>query len=347
MLKNIGQIINKNKWKLIILVVVVLLGLIGTNLINGNDDELVTQKVVRQDLVSSISASGMVEGKNQAALHFQTPGKLAWIGVSQGDQVKKWQAIAKLDTVQLNANLQIARSNLRAAEATLDRVYDSVKDNDDDESFTQKETRTAAEVAKDKAYDSVLSAQDALSNATLIAPFAGTVVSISDNLTPGANIALTDTITIADVSEFKFAAQVDEVDFGKIELGQKAKVYLDAFPDETFEGTVSYISKAGVRTATGGVTIPIEVQFDPNGHNLVVGLSGDVEFILDQKENALVVPTNYIEQKDDTSIVYLLTENGNRVEQEVSTGLTTLTEVEITKGLTEGQLLVLPDRIKK
>lgn len=347
MFKNIGQIISKNKGKIIIPVVIVLLGLIGTNLITGNGNELVTQEVVRQNLVSSISASGMVEGKSQATLHFQTPGKLAWIGVSQGDQVKKWQAIAKLDTVQLNANLQIARSNLRAAEATLDRVYDNVKDNDDDESFTQKETRTAAEVAKDKAYDSVLSAQDALSNATLIAPFTGTVVSISDNLIPGANVSLTDTITIADVSEFKFTSQVDEVDFGKIELGQKAKVYLDAFPDKTFDGTVSYISRAGVKTATGGVTIPVEVQFDPKGHNLVVGLSGDVEFILNQKEDALVVPTNYIEQKDGTSIVYLLDDRGNQIEQEVSTGLTTLTEVEIINGLTAGQIVILPDSIKK
>jgi len=80
---------------------------------------------------------------------------------------------------------------------------------------------------------------------------------------------------------------------------------------------------------------------------LVVGLSGDVEFVLDQKEDALVVPTNYIKQKDGTSLIYLLTESGNRVEQEVSTGLTTLTEVEITKGLTEGQLIVLPDSIKE
>lgn len=347
MLKNISQIISKNKRRVVVLVVIVLFILVGINLVTGNGNNgIVTQEVVRQDLASTISASGAVEGKNQAVLHFNTPGKLAWVGVSRGDEVKKWQSLAQLDTVQLNANLQIAKSNLRAAEATLDRVYDNVKDHDEDESFTQKETRTAAEVAKDNAYNAVLSAQNALSNATLVAPFDGTVVSISDNLISGANVSLTDTIIIADTSEFKFTAQVDEVDFGKIELGQKAKISLDAFPDETFEGTVSYIGKAGVRTATGAVTIPVEVQFEANGNAMAVGLSGDVEFILDQKEDALVVPANYIKQKDGASVVYIL-ENGNTAEKEVSTGLTTLTEVEITEGLEEGQTIVLPDSIKE
>lgn len=345
MFKNISQIISKNKRRVVVLIVIVLFILIGINLVTDNgNNEMVTQEVVRQDLASTISASGAIEGKNQATLHFNAPGKLAWVGVSQGDEVKKWQSLAQLDTVQLNANLQIARSNLRAAEATLDRIYDNVKGHDSDESFTQKETRTAAEVAKDNAYNAVLAAQNALTNATLIAPFAGTIVSISDNFTPGANVSLTDTIIVADVSEFKFTAQVDEVDFGKIKLGQKAEISLDAFPDETFEGTVSYIGKAGVKTVAGGVTIPVEIQFDAKGQSMAVGLSGDVEFILDQKEDALTVPVNYIEQKDGTSVVYVL-EGGSKVEREVATGLTTLTEVEILKGLEEGQTIILPDSI--
>ncbi len=340
------RFIRENRWKVIIFVIVALSILIGKSLITGNSDEMVTTKVVRQDLFSTISASGSIKGKSQATLHFNTPGKLAWVGVSQGEDVKKWQSLAQLDAVQLNANLQIANSNLRAAEATLDRVYDSVKDHDNDESFTQKETRTAAEVAKDNAYNAVLATRNALSNTTLIAPFNGTVVSISDNFTPGANIALTDTIVVADVSEFKFTAQVDEIDYGKIKLGQKAKISLDAFPDETFEGTVSYIGKAGVKTATGGVTIPIEIQFDSNGSNMAVGLSGDVEFVLDQRENALVIPGNYIKQKDGISVVYII-EDGNKIEKEVNVGLTTLTEVEIIKGLEEGQVIALPGNEKK
>lgn len=346
MFKNISRFVKKNKWPILGFIVVALLVFIGQNLIADNSKEPVTKKVARQDLVVTISASGAVEGKNQASLHFQAPGKVAWVGVSQGDEVKKWQTLAGLDAVQLNANLQIAKSNLRAAEATLDRVYDNVKGHDDDESFAQKEIRTSAEVAKNNAYDAVLSAQNALENTNLVAPFSGTVVSISDNFTPGANVTLTDTIVIADISEFKFTAQVDEVDFGKIKLGQKAKIYLDAFPDETFEGTVSYISKAGVRTATGGVAIPVEIQFDPKGHNMAVGLSGDVEFVLDQKENALAIPKNYLKQKDGASVVYVF-EDGKKIEKKVGTGLTTLTEVEITEGLEEGQTIALPDSEKE
>jgi len=332
--------------KLLILVGVVLLAAFfaaGKGSLREKGSGLETIQVRRQDISTTVSASGAIEGEQQATLHFQSPGKVSWVGVTKGEEVNKGQVLAKLDTVQLNASLQIARSNLRAAETTLERVYDDVKDHDDDETFTQKETRTTAEVAKDKAYDAVLSAQKALTNSTLIAPFDGVVVSISDNIIPGANIALTDTLVIADTSRFKFVAQVDEVDYGKITLGQKAEISLDAFSDEIFEGIVSYIGKAGVKTAGGGVTIPIEIQFDSNGNNMAVGLSGDVEFIVEEKENVLVIPKRYLSYKDGNSVVYIF-ENGNQEEKIVTTGLTTLTEIEIIEGLSEDQEVILPKK---
>jgi len=339
---NIKNIKKNKKLVLSLVIAILLLVIIGRNIVSKNSNGIETQEIVRKDLKSTISASGIIEGEQQATLHFQTFGMVSWVGVTKGEEVKKWQALAGLDMVQLNANLQIARSNLRAAEATLERIHDDVKDHDDDESYTQKEIRTAAEVAKDNAYDAVLSAQKALSNSTLIAPFSGVIVSISDNVTPGANIALTDTIIIADISRFKFVAQVDEVDYGKMVLGQKAEISLDAFSDDTFEGTVSYIGKAGVKTAGGGVTIPIEIQFDSNGSNMVVGLSGDVEFVVEKKENVLVVPKRYVSNKDGNSVVYV-SENGRQKERVVITGLSTLSEVEIVEGLVQGQEVILPN----
>ena len=312
----------------------------GKGLLFKNENGYETTKVQRQDISTTVSASGAIEAENQVNLHFQSLGKVSWVGVNKGDKVNKWQALAKLDTTQLNASLQIARSNLRAAEATLGRVHDDVKDNDDDESFTQKETRTAAEVAKDNAYEAVVSAQKALANSTLTAPFSGVVISISDNITSGANILLTDFVTVADVDELKFVAQVDEVDYGKIEIGQKVEISLDAFSDEVFEGTVSHIGKVGIKTVGGGVTIPIDVQFNANGNNMAVGLNGDVEFIVEQKESVLVVPKEYIKTINGDSIIYVL-KDGRPEKIKVETGLSTLVQVEILEGLEKGDEIVL------
>jgi len=326
---------------IIILVAAVIFGKKSLGQKSANTNQTKTETVARKDLQFTVSASGAVEGEKEASLHFQSPGKVAWVGVTEGKEIKKGQALAQLDTTQLSANLQIARSNLRAAEATLDRVYDNVKGHENDESFNQKEARTAAETAKDKAYDAVLSAQDALKNSTLIAPFNGVVISISDNITPGANAALTDAIVIADVSKFKFVAQVDEVDYGQIALDQKVKISLDAFPDETFEGTVTNIGKAGIKTASGGVTIPVEIRFDSKGKNIAIGLSGDADFIVEERKNVLVLPKNYLESQNDENKVFIL-ENGKTVEKKVTIGLSTLTEVEIVEGLEEGQEVILP-----
>ena len=321
-------------------VLLVFLLIYSKSLLFKKENGFETTQVQRQDISTTVSASGTIEAENQANLHFQSLGKVSWVGVSKGDKVNKWQTLAKLDTTQLNANLQIARSSLRAAEATLERVHDDVKDNDDDESFTQKETRTAAEVAKDNAYEAVVSAQKALANSTLTAPFSGVVISISDNITPGANILLTDFVTVANVDELKFVAQVDEVDYGKIEIGQKVEIFLDAFSDEVFEGTVSYVGKAGNKTVGGGVTIPVDIQFNTNGNNMVVGFNGDVEFIVEHKESVLVVPKQYVKIINGKEIVYIL-KDGKHEERKITSGLSTLVQIEILEGLEKGEEIVL------
>ena len=88
------------------------------------------------------------------------------------------------------------------------------------------------------------------------------------------------------------------------------------------------------------MTIPIEIQFNPDGNNLAVGLNGDVEFIIEQKESVLIVPREYVKTKNGSAIVYLL-KAVQPEERKVETGLTTLSQVEIIEGLEEGEKIVL------
>lgn len=224
-----------------------------------------------------ISASGVLQAEERAILHFQTAGKLVWLGVEEGDTVGAWQALARLDTTKINADFQRARSDLREAEATLERVYDEVKGHEADETFEQKEKRTKAEVAKDKAWEAVIKTEKDLKEATLVSPIAGVVIDTS-NLVAGQNILVTDTIEIINPDSFQFSAQLDEIDYGRIKVGQAALVRLDAFPDEEFLGKVVLVGGATVTTKTGITAIPVKIKMAADTR-FIHGLNGDVEFL--------------------------------------------------------------------
>lgn len=235
--------------------------------------------VVRKDLELTIFASGTLRG-DLAVLSFQTGGKVSWVGVSEGDEVRRGQALISLDTTKLNADYQRTLSDLRSAQATLGRVYDEVKGHDLDETFKQKETRTIAEVAKDKDHEAVIKAKKDLGDAVLFAPFSGIVTKISDRMVVGGSVSTTDSITLVGTSRMKFTALVDEVDYGRIKLGQKVKLILDAFPGETFEGKVEAIKRFTDNSKSGATVVPVDIRIDADPR-FIPGLSGEAEFVIE------------------------------------------------------------------
>ena len=166
--KKLIEIIKK---KLLIALVAILLIVFVVPRFFVKNAKKETTKVEKGTVEEQLILSGEVKAVEHVELYFSTSGKIIWVGVKEGKIVKKGQALAKLDTTQLNADYQRALSDLRSAEATVQKIHDDVKNHSSDETFTQKETRTTAEVAKDKAYEAVKKAEDNLKNATLIAPF--------------------------------------------------------------------------------------------------------------------------------------------------------------------------------
>lgn len=275
--RAVRQIRLAPRWTRIAAIVIILLvagQLLGIGPL-GKKKEQPKPVPVEQEIEGTVSASGELRAKERVLLHFQTAGKLVWLGVDEGNKVRKWQGVAQLDTTKLNSDLQRALSDLRTAEATLERVYDEVKEHKTDETFAQKEKRTIAEVAKDKAYEVVIKAQQDLKDAILISPIDGIVVDISE-MVVGENVTVTDTIKIVGIDGFVFRAFLDEVDFQSVKLGQAAKVTLDAFPDEEFTGEVTYIGAATTKTPVGVTVIPVEVNLTSD-ERFIDGLSGDVE----------------------------------------------------------------------
>jgi macrolide-specific efflux system membrane fusion protein len=188
---NLLKAIFKRK-KLITVMAVIIIGVLIWRWQIANGDDLDTFEIKKGTVQEELILTGSVKADEHTNLSFSTSGKIIWVGVSEGDWVKKGQALAKIDTTSLNAAYQRARSDLRSADASVEKAHDDVKDHDGDETYAQKETRTTAEVAKDKAWEAVKIAEQNLNNATLLAPFEGLVTYVANPFS-GVNVLYTAT----------------------------------------------------------------------------------------------------------------------------------------------------------
>ena len=156
--------------------------------------------------------------------------------------------------------------------------------------------------------------------------------------------------SIKSLSHFNtlvFEASVDEVDFRKITLGQKVDVLLDAFSDKKISGEVIYISREGKKTITGGTVIPVKIKLTSDQEKLAVGLGGEAEFVVNQKDNVLTVPREFIKNDGRNNYVTIRQDNNSFIEVPVQVGLTTITDSEIIGDIKEGQEVILQNYGKK
>lgn len=299
-------------------------------------------KVAKGTITQAISASGKVEAKEKADLSFSGGGRVAWVGVKKGDSVSKWQGIASLDTVALNTTYQQALNTYRSLEAAAQKAEDDVKGHDADETFAQKSTRMAAQVARDNAFDAVKAAEQALKLAVVVAPFAGVVTEVNPafagvNVLPGVAV-----YSVLNPLTFYFSCEVGEADIAKIKPGQEAILRFDAYPDKDLKGKVKSIDLISVITSTGGTAYKTEISLPKaEGVELRLGLNGGVEIITGVSEEALYVPAEAVVETPDGSFVWKI-ENGNRVKKiKIETGVSSIEQMEIKNGLTEGDSVVV------
>jgi len=297
-----------------------------------------TFKIERGEVAEELILSGEVMADEHAQLTFQSPGEITWIGVKEGEEVKKGQALGKLDTISLNADYQRALSDLRSADASVEKAHDDVKDHTGDETFAQKETRTAAEVAKDKAYENVIKTQKALKNATLYSPFAGIVTHVQ-NPYSGVSVLSTQTqFEIVNPETIYFEVTADQTEVYILSIGQEVKIVLDAFPEDTYTAKVYYISYTP-KTDEVGTVYKIKVIFSESGINaekIRIGMSGDAKFILSKKDDVLYAPNKFVNSDAKGKYVNVGSPK-NKIYIEV--GLEGEEKVEITGDIKEGQTL--------
>ena len=299
------------------------------------DKDVDSAEVMKGDVAEELILSGVVKADEHANLTFQTSGKISWVGVKEGETVKKGQALVSLDSTNLNADLNIADSTLRSEASTLDKVYDDLKGKEDSETFEEKETRTAAETAKDSAVFSHIKAQKNLSNATLFAPFEGLITNIT-NPYSGVNILFSQSqIEMVNPETIYFEVGADQTEVLNLKEGQDALIVLDALERNEIKAKISFISYTPMIGETGTIyKVRLDVEDESlDSASLRVGMTGDAKFILKEKSDVLYVPPKFVNSDKKGRYVNLSTKN-NKVYVEI--GLEGEDRFEIEGDIKEG-----------
>lgn len=302
----------------------------------ANGSEVKEVAVTRGEVVSSLSVSGEIMADTKAVLNFSMAGRVAYLGVKEGDTVKKYQVLSYLDPGDLETGVTRAYYAYVAADANAKKIEDDMKNKGASESFAEKNIRVAAQTARDTAYDAWLAAQRAVRNAKLVAPFAGRVTSMTFDAV-GDTATVTDGITIVDPESMYFSAEVDEQDVGRVMTDQSVKVKLDAFEGQVFEGKIADIGFEARTSSTGATVFPVKVKFGPEMlSKLRLGMNGDAEIVFEVKENVLKLPFDAVV---DGEVTQKSDDGEKKIKVEV--GIEGENDVEIKSGLNEGDKVLI------
>lgn len=295
-------------------------------------------KVKITNLKEELSFPGQTEATEKVTLRFQTSGRLAWVGVREGDYVKKYQGVATLDQRTVKTNLEKAL-----------RDYSKERwDFEEDKEVTYK-NKTLTDTMKrileknqfdlDKAIFDVELQSLSLEYASLWTPIEGIVTKV-DVPFPGVNITPSGAeFEIINPKTIYFSATADQTEVVKLKKGDEGDLTLDAYPDLKNKVKVDYLGFIPKTGETGTVyEVRMKIEDSINSESLRYGMTGDTTFVLREKNNILAIPVSYLKGSTRNNYIYIKTNNKqNKVK--VKTGDKIDGMIEIISGLKANDII--------
>jgi len=354
----------------IIVLALVIFGIISlwNNLISpATEVSLVTaSKISPSESDAILTGSGYVVAQRKASVASKATGRLVYLGVVEGDAVKKGQTIARLEDNDIKAQLKQAKANLQFNDAGLTDAknnYDRQKKLVKSGATTQMQLDAAdanyqrvlasIEVAKAQ----VTTAEVALENTLIRAPFDGTVLTknadVGEIVSPlgASTTSRAAVVTMADMSSLQVEVDVSESNIQRIKVGQDCEITLDAYPDLRYPGHVDKIVPTADRSKA---TVLVKVAFKNYDSKVLPEMSTKVLFLKNAvKENTLsekpilVVPFTAINKNNGKEYVFKVIDERAK-EIEVKTGKIIGDYTEIISGIQEGDKVIqkITDQIK-
>ena len=352
----------------IAVIAVIVIAVVAWLLSGGKDEEQINfkqEKVTPQTLQNSVTATGTIEAVTSVTVGTQVSGIVNKLYVDYNSVVKKGQIIAELDKTNLISELNTAKANLASAQSCLSYQSANLKryqtlykkglvSADDYENALLTYRQAKEQVASSR--ENVQKAQTNLGYATITSPIDGTVISksVEEGQTVAASFNTPELFTIAkDLTNMQVVADVDEADIGGVKVGDRVNFTVDAYPDDTFQGSVKQV-RLQATTTNNVVTYEVVISAPNAALKLKPGLTANVTIFTQERQGVLSVPnkalrftptketvgkkTKIVDCKGKNKVWTL---NGNTLTAHaVSIGQTDGIHTEITKGLKAGQSIV-------
>ncbi len=305
-----------------------------------------------------LTASGYVVAQRKASVASKATGRLVYLGFKEGDQVKKGQIIARIESADMEATLAQTKADLLATKAdkfdteqTLERAKKMIErqliSQAEFDAAKARYDRVAATIASREA--SVRAAEVQLENTLIRAPFDGTILTknadIGEVVTPFAAGASSRVavVTMADMTSLEVEADVSESNIERISVDLPCEISLDAYPDKRYRGVVDKIVPTADRAKA---TVMTKIRFLEIDKRVLPEMSAKVRFLAKKSSDSidiqpiLAVDSSTITKRKNEQVVFVLKDR-IVIETSVIIGRSLGRLVEIKSGLSTGDRVVL------
>ncbi len=331
----------------------------------GLEFTYIEEEAIVQDVTTSVTATGTIEPVTSVDVGTQVSGIVSKLYVDYNSVVKAGDVIAELDRTNLISELSSAQANLKSAQSDLNYqktnyeryqiLYDKgLISANDYEQARLSYIKAQQTVTHHK--ESVKKAQTNLGYATITSPIDGVVLKkeVEEGQTVASSFNTPTLFTIArDLTDMRVIADVDEADIGEVKEGQRVKFTVDAFPNDTFHGTVTQVRQQAT-TESNVVTYEVVISAPNQDLKLKPGLTANVVIYTLEVPNVLAIPSKALRFKpseamlnkgetiiDTDNPVKVWTKEGTNLKAiAIQTGVTNGTLTQVTNGLQAGAKII-------
>ena len=328
-------------------------------LLNKKEKQVLVYQVMTVEpttISSSVTATGTVEPVKQVEVGTQVSGIISKIYVDYNSVVKEGQLIAELDMSVLKTELESSRANLNSSKVEYDyqtRNYERIKGLYEKELVSATEFEQAqysydkAKFAYSQAQSNYSKSQKNIGYAKIYSPIDGVVLSraVDEGQTVASGFSTPTLFTIAnDLTAMRVIANVDEADIGSVKEGQRVDFEVDAYPADTFQGTVTQV-RLQATTTSNVVTYQVVIDAPNPDMKLMPGLTANITIYTLDKHDVLAVPVRALRftpenEKYQENTVWRQLKDGSLERVAVTQGVSDGVQTEILEGLSEGDRVV-------
>jgi RND family efflux transporter MFP subunit len=268
-----------------------------------------TSQVEIKEMSIPIISSGIISSNKEAKLSFKVGGIIEKMTVEEGENVKKGQLLATLKMTEINAQVAQAQQGFEKAQRDYTRVNNLYKDSTATLEQLQN-TKTALEIATQTLEIAKFNQQFSAIYATENGKVLKKLMNEGELVGSGMPVYVIHATQDAD---WVLKIGIADKDWALIELGDNAKVKLDAYPTELFDANV--VELAQVADMSSGL-FSVELKINPKGKRMATGLVGKVEITPKKNQKLTLIPIESLTEGDgNKGIVYRLMEDKQTVQK--------------------------------